>query len=190
MGLLNFIKPKKKKPTDIEQAFFRNIKDCELRFNKISKADFAKLPDNELLEAMLYWTLNKLSSENWEITKLPEPVQIAYSCYTVNNEVINGGLNQVYFNDTKHYVHLCLKGYEVVKSPELSQLIQKSLEIVSGNKGRYESLDDGTIESFVESYKEDPLEALTNEFIAVSDKIDLSLKITHYIRENISAFGY
>jgi hypothetical protein len=54
----------------------------------------------------------------------------------------------------------------------------------------YESLDDGTIESFVESYKEDPLEALTNEFIAVSDKIDLSLKITHYIRENISAFGY
>ena len=189
MGLFDFIKPKKKKTTDIEQAFDIKIKDYELRFNKISKADLTKLPDNELLDAMLYWTLNKLSSQNWELANLPEPVQIAYSCFTVNNEVMNGGLNQVFFNDTKHYVHLCVNGYTAVKSPELSQLIQESLEIVTGKKDRYEALDDGNIESFIESYKDVPLEVLTNEFITVSDKIDLSRKITHYIRENISAFG-
>jgi hypothetical protein len=102
---------------------------------------------------------------------------------------MNGGLNQVFFNDTKHYVHLCVDGYEKIGATEISTIIKEAMDIVTNQKGRYEALDDGTLDSFMESYEDDPLSDLDDVFYEKSDDIDLCQIITNYIRLNIDSFG-
>ena len=63
------------------------------------------------------------------------------------------------------------------------------MDIVSNQKGRYEALDDATLDRFLESYEDDPLGDLDSEFYEISDEIDLIQKIIDYIRNNISSFG-
>lgn len=193
MGLFDILKPKKKSMRETESpflaGFMAEMNDKENRFSQISKSDFLRLDDSELLDAMLYWVDNLRWKKDIDLEDLSEPVQNAYACFSVYNEVMNGGLNQVFFNDTKHYVHLCISGYEKIGSKELSNIIREAMDIVTNQKGRYEALDDGTLENFIKSYEDDPLSELDDIFYKVSDEVDLCQVITNYVRHNIESFG-
>jgi hypothetical protein len=189
MGIYTIFKPKKKSVEVAESPFMTELREKETRFSHISKDDFAKLDDDELLDAMLYWVDHLRWKEDVNLEELPEPVQNAYACFSVYGEIMNGGLNQVFFNDTKYYVHLCVFGYEKIGAEAISPIIKEAFHIVTSQKEHYEALDDGTLDSFLESYKDDPLEHLDDEFYRISDVIDLSQIITNYIRLNINSFG-
>jgi hypothetical protein len=189
MKIFNVFKPKKKQILESEPPFVAEMRENERRFNQISKADFSKLDDSQLLDAMTYWVDNLRWKKMVDLEDLPDPVQNAYACFSVYGEIMNGGLNQVFFNDTKHYVHLCVDGYEKIGATEISTIIKEAMDIVTNQKGRYEALDDGTLDSFIESYEDDPLSDLDDVFYEKSDDIDLCQVITNYIRLNIDSFG-
>lgn len=189
MKLYNIFKPKKKQILESESPFATEMREKEKRYRQLSKADFSKLDDSELLDAMLYWVDNLRWKKMENLEDLPESVQSAYACFSVYNEVMNGGLNQAFFNDTKHYIHLCVDGYERIGAQEISNIIKEAMDIVTNQKGRYEALDDGTLDSFIESYEDDPLSDLDDVFYEKSDDIDLCQFITNYIRLNIDSFG-
>ena len=189
MKLFNMLKPKKNQNLDLTSPIVTEMMEKEKRFSQISKADFSKLDDSELLDAMLYWVDHLRWKMMVNLEDLPDSVQYAYACFSVYNEVMNGGLNQAFFNDTKHYIHLCVDGYEKMGSKEISNIIKEAMDIVTKQKGRYEALDDGTLDSFMKSYEDDPLGDLGDVFYEKSDDIDLCQIITNYIRLNIDSFG-
>ncbi|NTW95455.1 MAG: DMP19 family protein [Erysipelotrichaceae bacterium] len=189
MKLFNIFKPKKKQILGSEPPFVAEMRENERRFHQISKAEFSKLEDSQLLDAMLYWVHNLRWNKMVKLEDLSEPVKNAYVCFSVYGEIMNGGLNQVFFNETKYYVHLCVDGYEKIGAPEISTIIKEAMDIVTNQKGRYEALDDGTLDSFIESYVDDPLSDLDDVFYEKSDDIDLCQVITNYIRLNIDSFG-
>jgi hypothetical protein len=102
--------------------------------------------------------------------------------------VNNGGFNQFYFNSSGQYAEMSEFGFKTIGAEKFSELTKRANKIYIENKERLEEFDDGTMESFSESYKDNPLNDLDTEFYELyeSEKIgDLRIK---YIRDNISEF--
>ena len=122
------------------------------------------------------------------VNKLSNGQKALFSTWWLEAEVNNGGFNQFYYNSTGQYAKMAEVGFKTVGAEKFSELTLRANKIFKENKKRLEEFDDGTMESFSESYKDNPLNNLDTEFYELYEleKIgDLRIK---YIRENITEF--
>jgi hypothetical protein len=114
--------------------------------------------------------------------------QAFFSTWILEGEVNNGGFNQFFFNSSGQYAEMAEIGLKTIGADKFSELTSKANKIYIENKERLEEFDDGTMENFSESYKDNPLNDLDTEFYELykTEKIgDLRIK---YIRDNITEF--
>ena len=123
-----------------------------------------------------------------KISKLTNGQQAVFATYWLEAEVNNGGFNQFYFNSTGIFAEMAEIGFRVIGPPKFSELTKKANDTYSEEKIRLEKFDDGSPESFIESYENNPLNDLDQKFYEL-DKVEniyeLRLK---YIRNNINEF--
>lgn len=184
------IKEKNEMDLLIEKSFdeFNNRKIYEKLTSEILKT----IPDDKLEQAIIdnidtnfekgeQYTLDKIS-------KLTKGQQAVFSTWWLEAEVNNGGFNQFYFNSSGQFAEMAEIGFGTIGAEKFSELTSRANKIYSENKERLEEFDDGTMESFSESYKDNPLNDMDTEFYKVyeSEKIgDLRIK---YIREHLNDF--
>tara|TARA_R110000744_G_scaffold380233_1_gene500356 strand:+ start:3941 stop:4558 length:618 start_codon:yes stop_codon:yes gene_type:complete len=123
-----------------------------------------------------------------KISKLTNGQQAVFSTFWLEAEVYNGGFNQYYFNSSGKFSEIAEKGFKTIGGEKLSEIIALANKIHLKNKAKLEEYDDGTIQSFSDSYEDNPLNDLDTEFIKNLESTkfrDLRIK---YIRENMNEF--
>jgi len=161
-------------------------------YKKLTKEIIETIPDIKLEETILdnintsfekgeQYTLEKIS-------KLTKGQQAVFSTWWLEAEVNNGGFNQFYFNSIGQFAEMAEIGFKTIGAENFSNLTKQANIIYIKNKERLEEFDDGTLESFSESYNDNPLNEMDKKFYEFykSENIgDLRIK---YIRDNISEF--
>ena len=190
MGFFDIFKKKNKIDTDIENSVNDYLHKLE-EFKKLKKGDLASIADADLRTTVMSWMWGKFN-EDWTnqyevIESLLKPCQDVYACCTVVDEINNGGLNQLFFNSTGQFAKMAQEGFSSLGNEKLSSILKSAIEIYKENEELLEKYNDGTLESFSESYNEKLFDELDNGFSEEESKFD-KLLVT-YIRNNESAFG-
>ena len=79
-------------------------------------------------------------------------------------------------------------GFMTIGAKKFSELTKRANKIYSENKERLEEFDDGTMESFSESYRDNPLNDLDTEFYNLYDSEKIEQLRIKYIRDNKNEF--
>lgn len=203
-SILNFfgckgkVEPEKTKQ-DIEFEQFlketeNNIDEFKNRkiYKKLTSVILDSIPD-DILEQTIFDNIYEIIGDDYEnelnnVKKLTKGQQAFFSTWIIEGEVNNGGFNQFYFNSSGQYSEMAEIGFKTIGAEKFYELTKRANNIYIENKERLEEFDDGTKESFSESYKDNPLNDLGTEFYELYklEKVeDLRIK---YIRENINEF--
>ena len=157
------------------------------RYKYLKNTELPDIPDVILEHAVMSWMWTKSSNERqYEIiSSLPKPCQNVYSCRTVTDEINNGGLNQLFYNDTGQFAEMSIEGFLALGSPKLSEVMAKAVELYQEKKSVLDEYNDDTLESFFASYKEKIFEKLDSDFYDECDSVEMA----KYIRQNADCFG-
>ena len=120
--------------------------------------------------------------------KLTKGQQAMFSIWWVEAEVNNGGFNQFYFNSSGQYAQMAVEGFVLFGATKFADLMRRANQIYNETKERLEEFDDGTMESFSESYKDNPLNALDEEFYELYNSESLNQLRISYIRKHPTEF--
>jgi hypothetical protein len=161
-------------------------------YKKLTSKILDSIPDDKL-EQTIFDNIYEIIGDDYKnelnnVKKLTKGQQAFFSTWILEGEINNGGFNQFYFNSSGQYAEMAEIGLKTIRADKFSELTSKANKIYIENKERLEEFDDGTMESFSESYKDNPLNDLDTEFYELykSEKIgDLRIK---YIRDNITEF--
>jgi hypothetical protein len=161
-------------------------------YKKLTSEILDSIPDDKL-EQTIFDNIYEIIGDDYKnelnnVKKLTKGQQAFFSTWILEGEINNGGFNQFYFNSSGQYAEMAEIGLKTIGADKFSELTSKANKIYIENKERLEEFDDGTMESFSESYKDNPLNDLDTEFYELyeSEKIgDLRIK---YIRDNITEF--
>ncbi|AVI52193.1 hypothetical protein C5O00_13925 [Pukyongia salina] len=123
-----------------------------------------------------------------EISKLTKGQQAVFSTWWLEAEVNNGGFNQFYFNSSGQYGEMAEIGFMTIGAEKFSKLIKRANKIYSENKDQLEEYDDGTMESFSESYIDNLFNDLETDFYKLFDIEKIGELRIKYIRENKNEF--
>ncbi len=161
------------------------------KYKHLKKCDLPSIPDDEIRTAVMSWVCGKFnkecSNQNEIIESLPKPCRDVYTSCSIVDEVNNGGLNQLFFNSTGQFAQMAQEGFHALGNEELAGVMKTAIEVYRKNKELFDKYDDGTVESFSQSYNEKLFDALDDCFYKEEPGFE-SLLVT-YIRNNENAFG-
>ena len=200
-SILNFFgckgknEPGTKKDTEFEQ-FLEQTKNSidEFKNRKIYKeltTDILDSIPDDKLEQAIFDNIYEIIGDDYEnelnnVKKLSKGQQAFFSTWIIEGEVNNGGFNQFYFNSSGQYAEMAESGFMTIGAEKFSELTKRANKIYFENKKRLDEFDDGPMESFSESYKENPLNDLDTEFYTLYDSEKIGELRIKYIRENIN----
>ncbi|MFD2245355.1 DMP19 family protein [Pontibacter ruber] len=171
--------------------FFEDFQNRTI-YKKLTPEILKDIP-NDQLEQTIYDNIYEIIGYDYEnefqnVQKLTKGQQAFVSTWLVEVEVNNGGFNQFYFNSSGQYAYMAVDGFETVGALKFAELMKEANKIYASIKSDLEKFDDSTLESFSESYKENPLNNLDDQFYD-QDKAEPLWKFrVKYIRENIDQF--
>jgi hypothetical protein len=181
---------------DISQVSDKEAKEAvmEIRKNRhtneyLKNSDIPKLSDEELELAVMDWMRSKV--KDWfnpyqELKTLPEPCQTVYSCRTVCDEILNGGLNQLFFNSMLPFAEMSIEGFLELGAPKLSRVMEKALEIYRNHKHTFDTYNNGTVDGFSALSNENFFDELEDEEFILECN---SINVAGYIRAKSVFFG-
>ena len=108
------------------------------RYKFLKNAELPDIPDDHLEHAVMSWMWNQAFKEGLDqyevISLLPKPCQNVYSCRTVTDEINNGGLNQLFYNETGQFAEMSIEGFLALGAPELSDVMAKAVALYQQSK--------------------------------------------------------
>ncbi|WP_298507122.1 DMP19 family protein [uncultured Maribacter sp.] len=160
---------------------------------KVLTAEILDNVSDDMLEQTIFDNIyeiigNDYKNELKNIQCLSIGQQAFWSTWIIEGEVNNGGFNQFYFNSSGQYSKMAEVGFKTIGAEKYADLTVRANKIYNENKERLEEFDDGTMESFSESYKDNPLNELDTEFYELGETESVSELRIKYIREHLSQF--
>jgi len=195
----NSLKERLKENQKERQEFGRVLNEFERdqeRFKKLKREGFPAVEDEKLLQAASAWIFEKVYSKGPDkyfemMATLPKPCQIFYAVGAVDCEVNNGGFNQYYYN-LGHEISTVKaeEALDAIGAPQIAEITRKADAVYEQIKDTLSNcMEESTIEEFMDSYDDNPLNEFDDEFAKAyetEDLVNLSIK---FIRENIDCFG-
>lgn len=188
-----FTKDHSKTPNpEISKALGEFSSDVE-KYSTLKKSEISSISDDKLRTVVTSWMWGKFN-DDWSnqyevISSLPKPCQNIYSAFTIEGEVNNGGFNQCYFNSNKEFAHMAEEGFAAIDAPGFADIMTRANTIYKGIEKELEKYDDGSIESFMDSYEDNPLNDFDTEFYNMYRSEPLEKLYIQYIREHADCFG-
>jgi hypothetical protein len=202
MGLFNFFGCKSDKKTDSQTEMDQKMQDIiDKSFDEYNNRKIYTILTSEIIKKthddQLVQTIYDNIETNFEegeqytldkVNNLTKGQQAIFSVWWVEAEVNNGGFNQFFFNSSGQFGPMSEAGFELLNAAKFANLMRRANSIFAENKERLEEYDDGTMESFSESYKENPLNILDEEFYELYNTESLNELRIDYIRNHLSEF--
>lgn len=156
---------------------------------KLTADILAQTPDEELV-LTVFDTLAAqapvgLSEEEYLKTLSPER-RAVYALYILAGEVDNGGFNQYYYNTEAEAAAYLPEACELVGAPKYADLVRRANACYENE--RLAERQDGSLEAFCDSYRDNPLEKFDDEFYLLENCQALDQLLMRFIRANPQAF--
>ena len=202
MGLLSFFGCNSKNKDQGNSSFDKETQDLIDKsfeefnnrkiYDKLTDEIIDQTPDDNLLQTVFdnietnfqegeLYTLEK-------IKKLSVGKQAIFSIWMLQAEVNNGWFNQFYYNSSGQFAEMALDGLKLIETNKYADLLEQANNKYLEIKDKLEEKDDGTIESFGESYENNPLNKMDDEFYEFDGLESLDSIQIKYIRDNKSQF--
>lgn len=197
-GILKFFgckgQPEKQTHDPTTQEILNSVDDFINRpiYKELTTEIIDSIDDNDLEQVVIdniYEQVgNNYKKEFSNVQKLTKGQQAMFAVWWVEAEVNNGGFNQFYFNPSGQYAEMAEDGFQLFGASKFANLMRRANKVYAENRERLEEFDDGTMESFSESYKDNPLNALDEEFYELYNSESLNQLRIAYIREHPTEF--
>lgn len=148
--------------------------------------------DNILMNAVLDAFFNELKEdygrEKEIVQSWPEPKQTIYIISQVEAEVNNGGFNQFFVNSAGQFAAMAPGAFTLIGANGFSDLVVRANRVYVTEYETIVKYQDGTVDGFSKSYKNNPLNALDDEFYALYVRENLEKLEAAFIRKNKESF--
>lgn len=202
MGLFSFFGCKSEKKTDSKSETDQEMQDLinksfeEFNNREIYENLTTEIIDNTQDDKLLQTIFDNIETNFEEgeqysidkISKLTKGQQAIFSIWMLQAEVNNGGFNQFYYNSSGQFSEMAKDGLEFIGAEKFAELVEKANRTYSEIKDELESKNDGTIESFSESYEDNPLNDYDDKFYELEESENLDSIQIEFIRENKEEF--
>lgn len=190
MDIISFFKRKTKE----EEEFIKSMNDFNLKLDQskfLKMGDLRIIPDDDLRAVVMGWMWGKVE-EDWSmeaetLKSLPKPCRDVYSCITAIDEVLNGGLNQLFFNSSVGIAEMAAEGFCSIGLDVIGEAMKTAIVVYEENRELIEEYDDNTIEGFSESYELKLFDDLDDIFCGSESLFDS--RLLDYIRNHEADFG-
>jgi len=149
-------------------------------------------PDDNLVQSIFDNLSEKLPTdykkEYETVMSWNKSRQAIYMIWLLEAEVNNGGYNQFYFNSSGQFYKHLPEALRLVGAPKFADLTQRANDLFERENERITKYQDGTIEGFSKSYKNNPLNALDSGFYKLYQSENLQQIQIEYIRKNKKNF--
>lgn len=161
-------------------------------YTKLTKEIIDSTPDN-VLEQLVFDTISQIIGDSGEeeldaVKNLNTGQRAFYSVWLVEAEVNNGGFNQFYENQSGIFAETAVEGFRTFGAIKFADLMERANKLYSSIKLDIKKKLDGSLESFSESYKDNPLNDLDTEFYALYSEENLNELRISYIRSHVNEF--
>lgn len=176
-----------------QEAIQRSIEDYKNRvvYEKLSEEILKNNFENDLDSIVLdnlFLKLEKSPKDEFdEVSTWREGQKAIYATFILESEVLNGGFNQFYFNSSRQFFKLAENGFKELNSKEFLKIVTKANSIYLKNRTHFENSELST-EEFVESYIDNPLNKLDDEFYDQDEIQNVKELRIKYIKGNVSEF--
>lgn len=134
--------------------------------------------------------ISQFNQEEWNdseiIPKLSKAQQAFYITWEVESEVNNGGFNQFYFNSSGQWADKAVNAFLFFGATKHADLMDRANKIYHKIKPDLDKANDGSLENFSKTYKDNPLNALDDEFYKIGEPLQ-QMRIK-YIRQHPEEF--
>ncbi len=151
----------------------------------------AEIPDEKLVQAIIdyiYTQVDEQYDREFEIVSaLSEGFRSIHATWWVEAEVNNGGFNQYFWNSAGQFAQVAVVGFGLIGAVEHARLMECAISMYEEDKERLQEFQRrGTLEAFSESYEDNRLKELDDEFYALNE--DLHALRVRFIRANTALF--
>jgi hypothetical protein len=111
-----------------------------------------------------------------------------YVAWQLDAEVNNGGFNQFYYNPSGKFYPLVPESLKYIGASLLADLTRRANKTYEQQLDRIKKKQDGTLDGFSKSYKDNPLNEYDNAYYQLNKKESLEKIIVDFVRTHKSAF--
>ena len=194
--MLGFLKEwvEKRKASIMSKGVMSGFWEDDKRFKKLKRDEFPFVEDEKLWQAAISWIFGKTEtidpSRHLEVlSTLPMPCQYVIAVNAVDGEVNNGGFNQYYFNRSHILTVTAAEALSAIDAPQLAEITKKAEWTYSQIKDKLGNCEESTMEEFMASYENNPLNEFDTEYYSASEIEQTDKLMIAYIRQNINCFG-
>ncbi len=158
----------------------------------MDKFQFESIDDKILVQTIFDYMSENVVKEDYEneytnIKNLSEGMQYVWAIWWLEAEVNNGGFNQFFYNSSGQFAEEAYKGCLAIGANKTAEIVNSAVLTLFQEMDLYKKTKEaGTIEAFMDSYKDTKLGQFDDEFYKYED--DISGLLTKYIRNNLEMF--
>lgn len=162
----------------------QKLKDTEITIEKLRSAgkedaiwviyDYVVLREPNII------TADSLSS-------FPRQIQLVYAAYNADVDLVNGGLEQYYFNNYGPHAEIAVEGLRAVGAIQTSDILRRANKLKKSSNIVEVDKSESTLDDFFAVYDEnDEMAKLNNELMDIEEEVMPLLK--DYIWNNLEEF--
>jgi hypothetical protein len=160
-------------------------------YKQLTPEILASIPDDKLEQAIIDYVFEKVArrydQEAQIVRRMSVGIRAIHATWVVEAEVNNGGFNQFFWNSSGQYAADAVAAFNLLEMPTLAQLMQRAIDTHEKEAIRLAQFKQrGSLEAFSESYKENPLNNLDEEFYETAKS--LSVTRVAFIRKRPELF--
>jgi Domain of unknown function (DUF4375) len=148
--------------------------------------------DDEIFHIVLDNLSEKLPRDNKKeyetVTSWTKAQQAIYIIWWLDAEVNNGGFNQFYENSSGQYAELLPAALKLIGATKHQYLMVQANNCHRREIEQITRYMDGTVEGFVKSYDDNPLNKFDTQFYKLESKENLQKLMVNFIRQNKENF--
>lgn len=155
---------------------------------KLTEEIIDSTKDEDLLQ-LIFDNLSENLPDNYDkefefVTSWNKSRQAIYVIWLLETEVNNGGFNQFYFNSSGEFAELIPDALKLVGANNFADLMNRANSTYKSEYDKITEDQDGTLDGFSKSYKNNPLNKYDDEFYELYENENLNDLQIKYIRSH------
>ena len=148
------------------------------KLERLSADVLATIHDDDLEFALLDYVVNHMLGDGDGLEQLadwPLALQAWYVAFVLDNEVLNGGFNQFFFNPSRALAQAAPAALAQIGAPALGELVSRALMLFDSRASTWKAArETGTLEAFAETYGDEPFRELDDFYFEREEQTRLA----------------
>ena len=171
---------------------FQLMSACGQDSNRLTIEKIDKMTDNDLLFEVFKDIAERYTGQTQNkreiISSLTKEQQAFYALTVLEMEVNNGGFNQYYYNNGDEFADEAVTGLKMIGADKFTELVKKANDTYRQQNKKITEKQEGSLEGFSESYKDNPLNDLDKAFYNLYKEEPLTQLTVDFVRKNKHKF--